>query len=157
MSSADRELRAAARHFGRRRFLSLTAAAVALAFTTNVPAAGAAGRGELDTAKIADNPFTLGVASGDPQPGSVVLWTRLAPSPYEPGGGMAKLAAAVLWEVATDERFAVVVRSGAEIAHPESTASIPAVSTTTASERGRGSARRAAPVRRPPAPPPSPP
>ncbi|MDL5205696.1 alkaline phosphatase D family protein [Streptomyces sp. ALI-76-A] len=119
MSSADRELRAAARHFGRRRFLSLTAAAAALAFTTNVPAAGAAGRGELDTAKIADNPFTLGVASGDPQPGSVVLWTRLAPSPYEPGGGMAKLAAAVLWEVATDERFAVVVRSGAEIAHPE--------------------------------------
>jgi alkaline phosphatase D len=119
MSSADRELRAAARHFGRRRFLSLTAAAVALAFTTNVPAAGAAGRGELDTAKIADNPFTLGVASGDPQPGSVVLWTRLAPSPYEPGGGMAGLAAAVLWEVATDERFAVVVRSGAEIAHPE--------------------------------------
>ncbi|MGW0331495.1 alkaline phosphatase D family protein [Streptomyces sp. NPDC003011] len=119
MSSADRELRAAARHFGRRRFLSLTAAAAALAFTTNVPAAGAAGRGELDTAKIADNPFTLGVASGDPQPESVVLWTRLAPSPYEPGGGMAGLAAAVLWEVAMDERFAVVVRSGAEIAHPE--------------------------------------
>jgi alkaline phosphatase D len=24
-------------------------------------------------------PFTLGVASGDPAPGGVVLWTRLAP------------------------------------------------------------------------------
>ena len=32
-------------------------------------------------------PFTLGVASGDPWPDSVVLWTRLAPEPLE-GGGM---------------------------------------------------------------------
>ncbi|MEV0638336.1 alkaline phosphatase D family protein [Streptomyces sp. NPDC050619] len=119
MSSADRELRAAARHFGRRRFLTLTAAAAALAFSTNVPAAGAAGTGEPTTSKIADNPFTLGVASGDPLPDSVVLWTRLAPSPYEPGGGMGALAAAVLWEVALDERFVTVVRSGAGTAFPE--------------------------------------
>ena len=28
-----------------------------------------------------DNPFTLGVASGDPEPDGVVIWTRLAPSP----------------------------------------------------------------------------
>ncbi|KOG42478.1 alkaline phosphatase D family protein [Streptomyces resistomycificus] len=119
MSSADRELRAAARHFGRRRFLSLTAAAAALAFATNVPAAGATGTRAMDTAKIADDPFTLGVASGDPMPDSVVLWTRLAPVPYEPGGGMAGLAAAVLWEVALDERFAVVVRSGGSVAFPE--------------------------------------
>jgi phosphodiesterase/alkaline phosphatase D-like protein len=28
------------------------------------------------------NPFTLGVASGDPQPDGVVLWTRLAPEPF---------------------------------------------------------------------------
>ena len=35
------------------------------------------------------NPFNLGVASGQPQPGSVVLWTRLAPVPDAPGGGMA--------------------------------------------------------------------
>ena len=32
-------------------------------------------------------PFTLGVASGCPQPDSVVLWTRLAPEPFT-GGGM---------------------------------------------------------------------
>ena len=32
-------------------------------------------------------PFTLGVASGDPLPDGVVLWTRLAPEPLE-GGGM---------------------------------------------------------------------
>ena len=33
-------------------------------------------------------PFTLGVASGDPGPDGVVLWTRLAPDPLN-GGGMA--------------------------------------------------------------------
>src|SRR5258707_8713778 len=32
-------------------------------------------------------PFSLGVASGDPLPDGVVLWTRLAPKPLE-GGGM---------------------------------------------------------------------
>src|ERR1700752_2169323 len=32
-------------------------------------------------------PFTLGVASGDPEPDGVVLWTRLAPDPLA-GGGM---------------------------------------------------------------------
>ena len=32
-------------------------------------------------------PFTLGVASGDPAPGGVVLWTRLAPRPLLADGG----------------------------------------------------------------------
>ena len=35
--------------------------------------------GELD-------PFTLGVASGDPIADSVVIWTRLAPDPLKGGG-----------------------------------------------------------------------
>ena len=36
---------------------------------------------------FASNPFALGVASGDPTPDGVVLWTRLAPDPLN-GGGM---------------------------------------------------------------------
>ena len=32
-----------------------------------------------------DYPFTLGVASGDPEATSVVLWTRLAPEAVQPG------------------------------------------------------------------------
>ena len=32
------------------------------------------------------SPFTLGVASGDPTPDGVVLWTRLAPDPLAPDG-----------------------------------------------------------------------
>jgi len=43
------------------------------------------------------NPFTLGVASGYPGPDSVVLWTRLAPQPLAPGGGMAAEVVPVEW------------------------------------------------------------
>ena len=46
-------------------------------------------------------PFSLGVASGDPWPTSVVLWTRLAPEPFE-GGGMPTANVEVSWQVATD-------------------------------------------------------
>jgi alkaline phosphatase D len=67
----------------------------------------------------ANEPFTLGVASGQPRPTSVVLWTRLAPQPHEPGGGLPPLAVPVRWQVAADERFASVVREGTVDALPE--------------------------------------
>jgi alkaline phosphatase D len=41
-------------------------------------------------------PFTLGIASGDPLPDSVVLWTRLAPDPLN-GGGMSNNPFPVQW------------------------------------------------------------
>lgn len=113
------ELRAAARHLGRRRFLTVTGAAAALAFATNLPTAGAAGAAEMDARKIADDPFTLGVASGDPQSDSVLLWTRLAPDPYEPGGGLPNQRVVVEWELAHDALFRRVARRGYELAHPE--------------------------------------
>ncbi|KAA0931963.1 alkaline phosphatase D family protein [Streptomyces apricus] len=118
-SRHDPELRTAARHFGRRRFFTVTAAAAALAFSANLPARGVAVGKELDGARIPSDPFTLGVASGDPLPDSVVLWTRLAPSPYEPGGGLPSQYVGVQWELASDERFATVVRWGLAIAYPE--------------------------------------
>ncbi|MEQ4305041.1 alkaline phosphatase D family protein [Plantactinospora sp. B6F1] len=67
------------------------------------------------------DPFSLGVASGDPLPGSVVLWTRLAPDPLaEDGhGGMPRRPVRVRWEVAADERFRHVVRRGSVEATPE--------------------------------------
>ncbi|WP_238431955.1 alkaline phosphatase D family protein [Streptomyces cavernae] len=113
------ELRAAARHLGRRGFLTVTGAAAALAFATNLPTAGVASAAELDAARLSENPFTLGVASGDPGPTSVLLWTRLAPSPYEPGGGLPAERVTVRWELARDERFRQVLRRGTAIAHPE--------------------------------------
>lgn len=36
---------------------------------------------------FADDPFSLGVASGDLTPNGGILWTRLAPRPLEPDGG----------------------------------------------------------------------
>ncbi|BCY08040.1 alkaline phosphatase [Actinoplanes sp. L3-i22] len=65
------------------------------------------------------DPFTLGVASGDPLPDGVLLWTRLAPQPLEPAGGLPAVRFPVRWQVADDERFTRVVRSGTATAAPE--------------------------------------
>ena len=62
-------------------------------------------------------PFTLGVASGDPLPKSVVLWTRLASDPFDGGAGTKQVH--VKWEVAADEQFRRVVRRGGTMAGPE--------------------------------------
>lgn len=66
----------------------------------------------------ADLPFTLGVASGEPWPDSVVLWTRLAPRPLDPDGGMPRKRVPVTWQVAEDAQFSRIVRSGTAIADP---------------------------------------
>lgn len=64
---------------------------------------------------LPSDPFTLGVASGDPDATSVVLWTRLAPDPLN-GGGMPADDVPVTWELSADESFAEVAQSGTEIA-----------------------------------------
>ncbi|WP_324749810.1 alkaline phosphatase D family protein [Sphingomonas sp. LY54] len=69
--------------------------------------------------KFTANPFSLGVASGDPWPDGFVLWTRLAPKPLEEHGGMPMAAVAVRWEVAEDDRFTKIVRTGEAVARPE--------------------------------------
>jgi alkaline phosphatase D len=56
---------------------------------------------------VASDPFTLGVASGDPLPDAVVLWTRLLPA-----GGLPAADVDVEWEVATDAELTDVVASG---------------------------------------------
>jgi alkaline phosphatase D len=63
-------------------------------------------------------PFTLGVASGDPAPGGVVLWTRLAPQPLLADGGMPAQAVPVDWQLAADPRFGRIVRRGTVLATP---------------------------------------
>jgi alkaline phosphatase D len=64
------------------------------------------------------NPFTLGVASGDPTPDGIVLWTRLAPDPLV-GGGMPARAVGVHWRVASDEGMQTIVAQGQATAIPE--------------------------------------
>jgi alkaline phosphatase D len=63
------------------------------------------------------SPFTLGVASGDPRPAGVVLWTRLAHEPMG-GGTIPNSDLQVQWEVAEDDRFAKVAARGTAIASP---------------------------------------
>lgn len=72
----------------------------------------------LAAPSLADNPFSLGVASGEPTADGVVLWTRLAPKPLEPDGGMPPEAVAVRWEVAEDQAMRKVVRTGKALATP---------------------------------------
>ncbi len=65
------------------------------------------------------HPFTLGVASGDPDSHSVVLWTKLAPEPTQPDGGMKHEPVVVAWEVAADESMRTIIASGSTIATPQ--------------------------------------
>lgn len=71
------------------------------------------------TARLAGDPFTLGVASGDPLADRVVLWTRLAPVPLAGGlAGMPDDRFDVTWQVARDARFNRVVAEGTATAEP---------------------------------------
>jgi len=63
-------------------------------------------------------PFSLGVASGEPLPDGIVLWTRLAPDPVN-GGGMPMAPIEVGWEIASDRQFRQVVQKGTALARPE--------------------------------------
>ncbi|HEX7134711.1 MAG TPA: alkaline phosphatase D family protein [Iamia sp.] len=72
-------------------------------------------------ARLAGDPFGLGVASGDPRADSVILWTRLAPTPRSEGdrSGMPADPVDIVWEVATDDRFRAVVAQGVATAEPD--------------------------------------
>ncbi|MEB2780466.1 alkaline phosphatase D family protein [Algoriphagus sp. C2-6-M1] len=65
--------------------------------------------------ELSDYPFTLGVASGEPLPDGIVLWTRLAPKPLE-GGGLTDQEIEVSWEIASDPGFSDIVQHGKELA-----------------------------------------
>ena len=69
----------------------------------------------LPPVELSADPFTLGVASGEPDPVSVVLWTRLAPDPLN-GGGMPDDDVEVTWEVSDADDFATIAGGGVETA-----------------------------------------
>ncbi|KAA6451894.1 alkaline phosphatase D family protein [Bacillus swezeyi] len=69
--------------------------------------------------KFTANPFALGVSSGEPLPDGVVLWTRLAPEPLGPQGGMPPEDVTVKWEVARDSGFREIVKQGEKAAKRE--------------------------------------
>lgn len=77
-------------------------------------------RATAAAAALRRDPFTLGVACGDPSPDGFVIWTRLAPEPLaaDGRGGMPSRRYDVRWEVATDRRFRRVVKRGRSTADP---------------------------------------
>lgn len=84
-----------------------------------------AGAGAVATAALpeaataADGVFRHGVASGDPLPGGILLWTRVTPTPESLPGSGAGPQASVEWQVATDAGFADVISSGTFVTGPE--------------------------------------
>ena len=91
----------------RRRFLTVLGGATAGLAVTGRLASPSAAHAAPDP-----GPFGLGVASGDPLHDSVVLWTRLGPDPRT-------APVAIRWELADDERFVKIRRSGTVAALPE--------------------------------------
>jgi alkaline phosphatase D len=102
----------------RRGFLAALGGAATLG-ATNIALGDRAETAKQAKQKFETDPFTLGVASGDPLPDSVVLWTRLAPKPLEPSGGMDDQSVPVPYEVATDEKFNDVVKRDVTFASPD--------------------------------------
>ena len=101
------------RLFSRRRFLGTAGGLAGLLALASPPTERA-----VTAPRFSDYPFKLGVASGDPRPDSVVLWTRLAPEPLaeDGSGGVPPERYGVRWEVAADESFRRVVRRGSAVA-----------------------------------------
>ncbi|MEQ7010554.1 alkaline phosphatase D family protein [Actinopolymorpha sp. B17G11] len=101
----------------RRQFVAMASGgALTLALTAAMTSSSRA----WASPRFPSNPFTLGVASGDPRPDGVVLWTRLAPEPtsLDGMGGMPDSVVPVNWQVAEDSLFRRVVRAGGAEATP---------------------------------------
>jgi alkaline phosphatase D len=76
------------------------------------------GSAMAQTPKFISDPFTLGVASGDPTQDGFVLWTRLAPEPLDPDYVIEGLVD-VLCEISEDEAFTKIVRREFAVARPD--------------------------------------
>src|SRR5262245_38884164 len=104
------------RHEGgisRRLFLAYAASLSA------VPLLGRRSSAATRSASLPADPFQLGVASGDPTDHGVVLWTRLAPKPLDPNGGLDPEKIEVTWEIADDEAMRNILQRGTAAAAPE--------------------------------------
>ncbi|MFC4126891.1 alkaline phosphatase D family protein [Nocardia rhizosphaerae] len=83
-------------------------------------AAAAAALLTAGTAHAAGTVFRHGVASGDPLPGGVILWTRVTVAADAlPGSGLGA-ATTVGWEIATDEAFTDIAATGTTTATADS-------------------------------------
>ncbi|MGY1839531.1 MULTISPECIES: alkaline phosphatase D family protein [unclassified Modestobacter] len=88
------------------------AAAAALTLAGLTPEAARAAVAETARSGV----FGFGVASGDPTATELLIWTRVTPTAESLPGSRRGPAVPVRWEVAADEAFTEVVRSGNVVA-----------------------------------------
>ena len=91
----------------RRTVLAAGAAGAALTGTT-IASSPADARGAAG-----EKVFRHGIASGDPTPDAVLLWTRVTPTPESTPGSGKGPRVTVTWQVSRDPGFRDVVRHGA--------------------------------------------
>lgn len=94
----------------------LLAQAGALAGAALTPAAWTSA---VARTRLADYPFRAGIASGEPLPDGVVLWTRLVTDPTAMDAGMSPAPVRVRWEIAEDEGLRRTVARGETLAVAE--------------------------------------
>jgi alkaline phosphatase D len=97
----------------RRDFIRLSRDVAALIALGSLPAFG----GEREM-RFQANPFRFGVASGDPRPDGVVLWTRLDGEVLDRSGAL-RLRVPVRWEISEDDSFRRIVGKGSRVATSE--------------------------------------
>ncbi|MET7835663.1 alkaline phosphatase D family protein [Micromonospora sediminicola] len=90
----------------RRTLLRLAGASAGTAVLAGATLAGASAAGAATAA------FRHGVASGDPLPDGILLWTRVTPTPDALPGSGAGPDVEVTWQVAADPDFAAPVAAG---------------------------------------------
>ncbi len=97
----------------RRQFLQY------MATVSAIPTLATSADGYVDKNPVfKTNPFSLNVASGEPEPDGVLIWTRLSESPLV-GEVTFNDPIEVTWEVAHDEGFQSVARRGTSLAVPQ--------------------------------------
>ncbi|MFF5209648.1 alkaline phosphatase D family protein [Streptosporangium sp. NPDC000396] len=92
----------------RRDFFKIAAAGTGVALA-GIPGAAVAG----------SSPFQHGVASGDPLPDAVIIWTRVTPAPDAVPGSGTGPSSMVTWQVAEDPGFQRIAASGSLTTGPE--------------------------------------
>ncbi|MFT4085939.1 MAG: alkaline phosphatase D family protein [Gordonia sp. (in: high G+C Gram-positive bacteria)] len=97
---------------GRRTFLGAAGASALALGASSLVRTDARGDGPASAREV----FAHGVASGDPLPDRVILWTRVTPARDATPGSGRGASTTVRWEVATDRWFSSVVASGSVVA-----------------------------------------
>ena len=90
----------------RRKFLATGSAVAAGVVAVSIPTLASS------PANAANAYFTHGLASGDPLPTAVVLWTRVTPTTASAPGSGKGPSVTVSWQVASDSRFSKIVKKG---------------------------------------------